>query len=147
MTLDITKLTAIAENAKSKTSNPRWIAAIEKASTGILSGELIVTTLFDGALVTSENGSYLANGNCGCKAFQYGHKECKHRAAARLWERYETEVATPATSRATLITSIQSAWSAKFPHDNLADNLIARFKVNQLEMLSVDFLEAINAIL
>jgi hypothetical protein len=32
----------------------------------------------------------MANGACGCKAFQNGHKECKHRAAARLIELYES---------------------------------------------------------
>src|SRR5262249_47379123 len=76
--------------AKSKTRDKRWLRAIDRAAEGILSGELIVTTLRTGALVTSPNGSYLANGVCGCKAFNNGHKECKHRAAARLVELYET---------------------------------------------------------
>jgi hypothetical protein len=46
-----------------------------------------------------------------------------------------------------LITSIKQTWSAKFPTVNLADELMARFKRNTLEALSIDFLEAIHAIL
>jgi hypothetical protein len=88
--LDTLRFALIVAAAKSKTNDVKWLRAIDRASTGILSGELIVTTLAQGALVTSPNGSYLANGSCGCKAFQNGHKECKHRAAARLVELYET---------------------------------------------------------
>lgn len=90
----------VVEAAKVKAANsPRWLRAIDRAAEGILSGELIVTVLMDGAQVTSPNGSYLANGSCGCKAFQYGHKECRHRAAARLMERYEEMEAARAASK------------------------------------------------
>jgi hypothetical protein len=87
--LDTLKFAVIVTNAKAKTQNVRWLRAIDRAAEGIISGELIVTTLMHGSLVTSQNGSYMANGSCGCKAFVKGHKECKHRAAARLMELYE----------------------------------------------------------
>jgi len=93
MTFNIQKFIAVAETAKNAAlaaHSSRWLLAIDRAVEGILSGELVVTTLVGGALVTSLNGSYTANGSCGCKAFTYGHKECRHRAAARLWELYET---------------------------------------------------------
>src|SRR5262249_35669342 len=88
--------TAVIASAKTKAAgNDRWIRAIDRAAEGILSGELIVTTLAQGALVTSPNGTYHANGTCQCKAFVNGHKECKHRAAARLAELYEMAPAQP----------------------------------------------------
>jgi hypothetical protein len=76
---------------------------------------------------------------------QHGHAECRHRAAVRLAERLEAETARPAASRADIIAGIKSAWSRRFPTDFLADELIRRFRRNQLEMLSVDFLAAIRA--
>lgn len=94
MTINIQKFNKVVADAKAKTNDLRWLRAIKRAAEGVLSGELIVTTLVDGALVTSPNGSYMANGSCGCKAFQNGHKECKHRAAARLVEIYETAPAS-----------------------------------------------------
>lgn len=83
----------VVEAAKARAAgSPRWLKAIDRAAEGILSGELIVTLLADGALVTSPNGSYLANGDCRCKGFQYGYRECKHRAAARLMELLESSL-------------------------------------------------------
>lgn len=91
MNFDQARFAAVVAAAKAKAANsPRWIRAIDRAAAALTSGELIVTTLAHGALVTSPNGSYLANGACGCKAAQNGHKECRHRAAARLVELYET---------------------------------------------------------
>jgi hypothetical protein len=53
----------------------------------------------------------------------------------------------PAPTRESLITSIKQSWSRRFPGESLADELMARFRRNQLEMLSTDFLVAIqNAI-
>lgn len=75
--------------AKSRTNDKRWIAAIDRAAEGILSGELIVTTLADGAIVTSKNGTYRVTGRCTCKAAQHNYRECRHRAAARLVEMME----------------------------------------------------------
>jgi hypothetical protein len=70
-------------------AKPPWERWSRRLAEGILSGELIVTTLCNGALVTSPNGSYFANGSCECAAAQNGHRECKHRAAARLIDMYE----------------------------------------------------------
>jgi hypothetical protein len=152
--MNIQKFNKIVETAKSRTDSPRWIRAIEKAAEGILAGELIVTILAHGALVTSPNGSYFVNGHCECKAAQRGHSECYHRAAARLIENYETAspavssvqpAATKGATRDELISSIKATWSSKFPTINLADELMARFRRNNLETLSVDFLMAIRA--
>lgn len=105
MTLHTETFNAVIAEAKAKAANnPRWLRAIDRAAAAIQSGELIVTTLADGALVTSPNGSYLANGSCRCKAFQHGHKECRHHCAARLMELYEAEAAKPAASRPPRIT-------------------------------------------
>src|SRR5262245_36230871 len=83
----------IVETAKAKTSDPKWLRAIEKAAAQILSGEIIVTTLQHGALVTTANGTYAANGHCNCEAARFNHSQCYHRAAARLMDLYETEMA------------------------------------------------------
>lgn len=87
--INTAKFNEVVAAAKAKTSDPKWLRAIERAAEGLLNGELIVTTLAHGALVTSPNGSYFANGSCQCKAALNGHRECKHRAAARLIELYE----------------------------------------------------------
>jgi hypothetical protein len=139
----------------------------------LASGELCVTLFANGyALVTSPNGSYRVNGECPCAA-RTSH--CYHRAAKRLVEMIE-ETAPAVVShdtrtcehlncdecdriigdqverdiaaydaRAALIADIKARW----PHHeyNLADELMARFKRNQLEMLSIDFLQAIQAVI
>jgi hypothetical protein len=46
-----------------------------------------------------------------------------------------------------LISTIKSAWTSKFPTINLGDELLARFRVNYLEALSLDFLMAIKAVI
>ncbi len=75
--------------AKAKAVEPKWRRAIDRAAAGLLSGELIVTTLAHGALVTTPNGTYHVGGHCECKAAQNGHRECYHRAGARLVELME----------------------------------------------------------
>jgi hypothetical protein len=153
MTINQALFSKVAETAKSKTSDKRWLSAIDRASEALLNGDLIVTILANGALVTSPNGSYFVNGHCECRAAQRGYRECYHRAGARLWELYETEresVTTKVTegpSRSDIISSIKSAWSSKFPTVSLADELMARFKKNSLEMLSIDFLMAIRTVI
>jgi hypothetical protein len=82
-------LAAVVVAAKARTSEPRWRRAIDRAAAALISGDLIVTTLSHGALVTSPNGTYHVNGSCECKAARNGHRECYHRAAARLAELYE----------------------------------------------------------
>jgi hypothetical protein len=86
--LDALKFAVIVADAKAHTKDLKWLRAIDRAAEGILSGELIVTTLAHGALVTSPNETYHANGSCGCQAFKH-RQPCKHRAAGRLMELYE----------------------------------------------------------
>jgi hypothetical protein len=146
MEINRAKFEQVIKEAKAKTNDPKWIRAIERAAEGILSGELIVTTLAHGALVTSPNGSYMANGSCQCKAFQRGHKECRHRAAARLIELYEvaTLATSPAAERAGLIVNIKATWSRVCPHLPLATELLARFGKSKLEMLDDDMLRRVQ---
>jgi hypothetical protein len=145
MNFNTAQFAAIVENAKAKSVNsPRWTRAIERAALALQSGELVVTLLAHDALVTSPRGSYRVNGCCECEAARRGHAECYHRAAVRLVEMLETApVAAPA--RADIIADIKAAWSRRFPGESLADELMRRFRRNQLEMLSVDFLTAIRA--
>jgi len=70
------------------TGNPKWEKAIQRAADGLQSGDIIVTELASGCIVTTENGTYKVNGECGCSAFQHGHRQCKHRAAKRLCALY-----------------------------------------------------------
>ena len=158
MTLNQAQFSKIVETAKSKTSDKRWLNAIDKAQAGIISGWWIVTELHDSVAITTESGqTYFANGTCQCKAYELG-QPCKHRALYRLLAIYNeaekssvtttaTIVATPVATRASLISSIKETWSSKFPTVSLADELMKRFKRNSLEMLSVDFLQAILAVI
>lgn len=107
MTINIQKFNKVVADAKAKTNNPKWIRAIERAAEGILSGELIVTVLAHGALVTSANGSYQANGSCQCKAAKASHQECHHRAAARLLEIYESAPEPQAPRAPRIVRSIE----------------------------------------
>jgi hypothetical protein len=92
------KFNSIVEAAKAKTTDAKWLRAIERAAKAILSGEMIVTTLAHGALVTTANGTYAANGHCNCEAARRGHTQCYHRAAARLIDIYETAPKTSSSS-------------------------------------------------
>lgn len=90
---DTTKFNAIVAAAKTKAANdPKWLRSIDKAAAAILSGEMIVTTLVHGALVTTPGGSYACNGLCPCPART---KHCKHRAGARLMAIYEETGSQP----------------------------------------------------
>ena len=62
MEINEAKFNKVVADAKAKTNDPKWIRAIEKAAKAILSGEIIVTTLAHGALVSTPNGCYAANG-------------------------------------------------------------------------------------
>jgi len=70
------------------TGNPRWEKAIQRAAEGLKSGDIIVTELASGCLVTTENNTYKVTHECQCSAFQHGHRQCKHRAARRLCALY-----------------------------------------------------------
>jgi hypothetical protein len=145
------KFNKVVEAAKAKTNDPKWLRAIEKAAAAILSGEMIVTTLAHGALVTTANGTYAANGHCNCEAARHGHTQCYHRAAARLMDLYETanqavsfagDVA--ASPRQNLIAEIENIWPRVEPHTPLAVELMARFGKNQLSMLDDDSLRRVR---
>ena len=152
MTLDITKFNKVVETAKAKTSDKRWQNAIDKAQAGIVSGWWIMTELHDCVAITTESGqTYFANGTCSRPAYNNG-QPCKHRALARLIENYHeaeresvTLKVTEGPSRSELINDIKETWGSKFPGLSLADELMARFKKNSLEMLSPDFLVAVRA--
>jgi hypothetical protein len=147
------KFNSIVEAAKAKAANdPKWLRAIEKAAAQILSGEIIVTTLAHGTLVTTANGTYAANGHCNCEAARRGHTQCYHRAAARLMDIYETEAAAEATfsadvaesSRENLIAEIENIWPRVEPTTPLYRALMSRFGVNRLDMLTTDLLRAVR---
>jgi hypothetical protein len=118
--LNPAKLAAVVVAAKARTNEPRWRRAIDRAAAALIAGELIVTTLAHGALVTSPNGTYHVNGSCECKAAQNGHRECYHRAAARLVEMVEAAPAvkparrggTPRQSR--IVHSVEQDFSHRY---------------------------------
>lgn len=88
MNLDIQKFTKTVEAAKAKTSDKRWVAAIDKAVAGVVSGWWIITELATCLAITTETGNtYFANGVCQCEAFRR-NQPCKHRALARLMDLY-----------------------------------------------------------
>ena|SRR2546428_7938157 len=136
-------LTNAIEIAKQKAAGTVWEKSVAKAAAMLATGELVVTLLADDtALVTSPNGSYRVNGQCPCAA-RTAH--CYHRAAKRLVEMMEETApvaVSPAGERETIIAEIKSNWPSDI---SLADELMARFRKNQLEMLSIDFLTAIHA--
>jgi hypothetical protein len=169
--MNITKIKAAAEIAKSKTSDKRWIAAINKAVAGVESG-WIVTYETHGIMVTTENGTYRANGSCQCKAFAV-NTPCKHRALARLVEMAdEMEAAEraalrcekiiedikaigrneyPATfksdvaaaPREHLILEITNIWP-RYSTTPLAIALESRFGCNNLNALDIDLLRRVR---
>ena len=145
MTFNSSILNQVITEAKTKAAgNKRWLAAIDKAA-ACLTGNWIVTELFNCIAVTTESGeTYFANGVCQCKAYALG-TPCKHRAAARLVEMYNEAVAkaaSPADERQTLIDSIKSAWPKTWPP--LYTELLARFGKSNLEMLDDDMLRRVR---
>jgi SWIM zinc finger len=151
--MKINKIKAAAEIAKSRTSDKRWVAAIDKAVAGVESGWWIITELADGIMVTTECGAtYHANGSCQCRAFELG-QPCKHRALARLVEiaselketapvAVSVEQDVAATPRKQLIVEIKAAWPKTWPP--MADELVRRFRVNTLDYLADDMLKAVR---
>jgi hypothetical protein len=147
MTINQDQFKNVALEAKTKTNDRRWQRAIDNAVAGVTSGWWIITELFDSIAVTTETGkTYFANGSCQCRAYELG-QPCKHRALARLIELYNERSSKILPSHSDLINDIETIWPTKFPTVNLADELMARFKKNSLEMLSIDFLLAIRAII
>jgi hypothetical protein len=153
--MGINKIKKAAEIAKSKTSDKRWIAAIDKAVAGVESGWWIITELAHGVAVTTECGNtYFANGNCQYNAFQNG-QPCKHRAMARLVEiaREIPEETAPgavsfaedvaASSRENLIAEITNIWP-RVETTPLAVAPMVRFGVNSLNFLDDDMLRRVR---
>jgi len=136
-----------AEIAKSRTSDKRWLAAIDKAVAGY--SNWIVTELATCIAVTTESGeTYFANGVCQCKAYTHGgNAACKHRALYRLIQiANETAPAVSPTdeeitadvaesSRANIIAEITNIWPRFAPGVPLYTELLARFGKSNLEML------------
>lgn len=145
--MTLNQIKAAAEIAKSRTSDKRWNAAIDKAVAGF--ENWIVTELADSILVTTENGTYRANGACGCEAYKRS-TACKHRALYRLIQiARETEATTlaadvAASSRENLIAEIENIWPRVEPTVHLQDALVARFGKNQLQMLPTETLKDIR---
>jgi hypothetical protein len=107
-----------AKIAKTKTTDRRWLNAIDRAVEG--SATWIVTELHDCLLITSDSGeTYRVNGHCTCRAGVIG-QPCKHLAYRRLREIAATETA-PADERAAIIADIKSTWPIACPGLSLAD--------------------------
>jgi hypothetical protein len=153
-----------AEIAKSRTSDKRWLSAIDKAVAGFESGNWIVTELATSIAVTTESGkTYFANGVCQCEAYNRS-TACKHRALYRLIQiANEVEAAEEAARRCDAIIADIKAIAdeiAASPRQNLiaeienifprvcdtplAVELMARFRVNNLEMLDDDMLRRVR---
>jgi hypothetical protein len=152
MTLNKAKFERVVEEAKANEANdPKWLRAVKKAAKAILCGEMIVTPLGHGALVTTANGTYAANGHCNCEATRRGHTQCYHRAAARLMDLYETEMASAvsfvadvaASPRAHLIAEIENIWP-RVETTPLAVALMSRFGINTLNFLDDDMLRCVR---
>jgi hypothetical protein len=163
--MEISKIKAAAEIAKSRTTDKRWLAAIDKAVAGVESGWWIVTELAHGIAVTTECGkTYFANGACQCKAFENG-QACKHRALARLVEiageieaaeeaarRCEVIIAdiksiaadVAASPRANLIAEIENIWPRACPGVPLYTELLSRYGKSHLSMLDDDSLRRVR---
>ena len=141
MTFDPIKLQQTVASALHRArGSKRWTSAILKASEALQSGSWLITELYDCYLVTTEGGqTYHVNGNCHCKASALG-QACKHRAAVRLISLYQ---ASTVQTRSELISSIKARWPKNWPP--LGQELMARFRVNQPEMLSDDLLSGVLA--
>jgi hypothetical protein len=94
-TTAMTNLKQAAETAKAKTSDKRWINAIDKAVDALTNAKWIVTELANCHVITSASGETykVTEKICQCKSFFYD-RPCAHRAAVRLLtlaESIETE--------------------------------------------------------
>jgi hypothetical protein len=143
--MTINEIKAAAEIAKARTSDRRWLAAIDKAVAGY--SNWIITELATSIAVTTESGkTYFANGICQCEAYKRS-TACKHRALYRLIQiAHETAPSAVPTdeevtadvetsSRENLIAEIENIWPRFAPGVPLDTELLARFKVNRLDML------------
>jgi hypothetical protein len=153
--MNIQQIKQAAEIAKARTSDKRWIAAIDKAVAGVESGWWIITELATCLAITTETGNtYFANGVCQCEAYKHS-TACKHRALYRLYQiAQETAPAVSpadeeiiadveASPRANLIAEIENIWP-RVETTPLAVALMARFRVNSLNFLDDDMLRRVR---
>ena len=98
--LNCTILSQVVDQAMTDAAgHPRWLKAITRAVTELLSNPYIARQ--DGHLLIASSSSeriYAANGTCQCIAHEYG-EACWHRAAARLVRRHDEVVAYNAVER------------------------------------------------
>jgi hypothetical protein len=139
MNLNQAKLNQVVTEAKSHTTDARWLSAIDRAVAGILAG-WVFTEHKDYWLITTEGGTYKVNGVCDCKAGKNGDTKCKHRAFKRLITLYnETEATTPvASTPENLITEIEQRWIDRgfaARGYKLGDWLMKRFNTDDLREL------------
>src|SRR5262245_23999733 len=129
---DTARFNSIVETAKAKAANsPAWQRCLDKASKMMASGELVVTLLADGALVTSPNGSYhVTAGHCPCAA-KTAH--CYHRCAVRIATLLDAEETAPPADAV-----VVAAFAAKFPGYHFADYLLKFYGQNSLQFMNRD---------
>lgn len=80
----------VVERAKRATAgDAAWIAAIERAVSEMVERPSQFHWMGTYMLIQSPTSDeiYTSNGQCQCAAFEH-HRPCKHRCAARLWQRY-----------------------------------------------------------
>ena len=159
--MDIAKLKAAAEIAKTKTNDPRWHRAIANAI--VECQKWIITECERFTLITNRKTemTYRVNGTCGCRAFQQGIP-CKHRAYVRL-DAIARETPVPEIKslaetdplafvwslnltcstmqnlpipREQACELVKILWKAKYPHNPLYLFLIRRFGVNHVDLLN-----------
>jgi len=136
--LKLTAETMTAAIARAKTVRPKVKVISANDRTYAVTGSKgdVYTVKFAVA-----NSHKLAECNCPARGM------CFHIAAAAsvnigIQSMRRTVESQPVATRDAIIADIKATW----PKDvNLADALMARFKVNYLEALSVDFLTAIRA--
>jgi hypothetical protein len=98
--MNIQNIIKAAEMAKTKTTDSRWLNAINRAVEAVSTNAWIVTELHASLLITSDSGeTYRVNGTCDCRAGQLG-QPCKHLALRRLMMRADEMETTPAEAPA-----------------------------------------------
>lgn len=69
----------------------RWTNAIKNAHALLVENPYIEALDDHTLLIGGENSVYEANGVCSCVAYMK-KQPCKHRAAARIWKRYNEKM-------------------------------------------------------
>jgi hypothetical protein len=139
-------LTQALETAKSKTQNEKWIRSAEKAAAKLTNGELIVTLLADGALISSANGTYkTTRKSCTCPAkVEY----CYHKSALALCEMMEgTAVPSPVDEKAEVIDQLRAAWSKKYANNRRYDLAHTVYSISGASSIENAPIERLRALL